>query len=102
MRAVLESKAMTPDEPGRENKEGPQRRLLRGYLHKTSNGLCWIKGIPDDRLSLGRDLTEVPGLIGAARSRIERSLLEILNRSRSADIHHDIMGDGGLSVDDTA
>ncbi len=24
--------------------EGPQRRLLRGYLHKTSNGLCGIKG----------------------------------------------------------
>ena len=24
--------------------DGPQRRLLRGYLHKTSNSLCGIKG----------------------------------------------------------
>lgn len=27
-----------------ERSEGPQQRLLRGYLHKTSNGLCGIKG----------------------------------------------------------
>lgn len=30
--------------PAGERNEKPQQRLLRGYLHKTSNGLCGIKG----------------------------------------------------------
>ncbi|MBU8871887.1 MAG: HAMP domain-containing histidine kinase [Gemmatimonadales bacterium] len=44
MRAVQEKiPAPEPINGGKES-EGPQRRLLRGYLHKTSNGLCGIKG----------------------------------------------------------
>lgn len=39
MRAVLQPRPET-EEPRR----GPERRLLRGYLHKTSNTLCGIKG----------------------------------------------------------
>lgn len=39
MRAVLKSQT-----PRREQQRGPEGRLLRGYLHKTSNTLCGIKG----------------------------------------------------------
>ena len=44
MRAVLEQKPLLGVVQEKDQSEGPQRRLLRGYLHKTSNGLCGIKG----------------------------------------------------------
>ena len=44
MRTLLESGPAMETGEGPEETGGPQRRLLRGYLHKTSNGLCGIKG----------------------------------------------------------
>lgn len=41
MRAVLERPVPVIET---KSADGPQQRLLRGYLHKTSNGLCGIKG----------------------------------------------------------
>ncbi|MBE0565569.1 MAG: ATP-binding protein [Krumholzibacteria bacterium] len=35
---------LTADKLLQDRRNGPQGRLLRGYLHKTSNSLCGIKG----------------------------------------------------------
>ncbi|MCP4572079.1 MAG: HAMP domain-containing histidine kinase [bacterium] len=45
MRGVLEPRTDGQAQgPDREQRRGPEGRLLRGYLHKTSNTLCGIKG----------------------------------------------------------
>lgn len=44
MHSVAEQKPQSGMAPAVDCSEGPQRKLLRGYLHKTSNGLCGIKG----------------------------------------------------------
>ena len=64
MRDLLERRKTHLTDSAGELRGGPQRRLLRGYLHKTSNGLCGIKGYAS--LIAGGD-TEADGAVRWAK-----------------------------------
>lgn len=44
MTLTLTTEISGPNDPSEETQQRPDRRLLVGYLHKTSNTLCGIKG----------------------------------------------------------
>jgi signal transduction histidine kinase len=90
MTAILEQKIRTEATQHAEFTEGPQRRLLRGYLHKTSNGLCGIKGYAS--LIAAADISEESSVRWAKKIIHEVERMEEIFRS-VGDLSHPTASD---------
>ena len=85
MLSVLETKPHSDESRVAEMTEGPQRRLLKGYLHKTSNGLCGIKGYAS--LIAGAEMRDESSIRWAKKIIHEVERMEEIFRS-VGDLNH--------------